>query len=171
MLILRHAWLNLWDKHMTTGRINQVSVDNRPHSESTKESLESSIAGLFLTLLAHHSEKLARNRGLSRSPTALVLFSNNVLIPISRCKALCHTHYTEMYIRIKWSFFHLVLWGHVLYICMSLPSLFSFFLDWRSRNYHPDQRLLFYVKKVGTGGISELQVFGASWMQWSKHYS
>ena len=24
-LILRHAWLNLWDKHMTTGRINQVS--------------------------------------------------------------------------------------------------------------------------------------------------
>ena len=25
-LILRHAWLNLWDKHMTTGRINQVSI-------------------------------------------------------------------------------------------------------------------------------------------------
>ena len=24
-LILRHAWLNLWDKHMTTGRINQVT--------------------------------------------------------------------------------------------------------------------------------------------------
>ena len=22
--VLRHAWLNLWDKHMTTGRINQV---------------------------------------------------------------------------------------------------------------------------------------------------
>ena len=25
LLILRHAWLNLWDKHMTTGRINQVT--------------------------------------------------------------------------------------------------------------------------------------------------
>ena len=25
-LILRHAWLNLWDKHMTTGRINQVTT-------------------------------------------------------------------------------------------------------------------------------------------------
>jgi hypothetical protein len=25
LFILRHAWLNLWDKHMTTGRINQVS--------------------------------------------------------------------------------------------------------------------------------------------------
>jgi hypothetical protein len=24
--ILRHAWLNLWDKHMTTGRINQVTT-------------------------------------------------------------------------------------------------------------------------------------------------
>jgi hypothetical protein len=31
MFILRHAWLNLWDKHMTTGRINQVTFvgDNR----------------------------------------------------------------------------------------------------------------------------------------------
>ena len=25
-LVLRHAWLNLWDKHMTTGRINQVTL-------------------------------------------------------------------------------------------------------------------------------------------------
>jgi len=25
MFVLRHAWLNLWDKHMTTGRINQVT--------------------------------------------------------------------------------------------------------------------------------------------------
>ena len=30
MLILRHAWLNLWDKHMTTGRINQVSKIQGP---------------------------------------------------------------------------------------------------------------------------------------------
>ena len=26
--ILGHAWLNLWDKHMTTGRINQVTILN-----------------------------------------------------------------------------------------------------------------------------------------------
>jgi hypothetical protein len=26
LFILRHAWLNLWDKHMTTGRINQVTT-------------------------------------------------------------------------------------------------------------------------------------------------
>ena len=24
LLILTHAWLNLWDKHMTTGRIDQI---------------------------------------------------------------------------------------------------------------------------------------------------
>ena len=27
LFILRHAWLNLLDKHMTTGRINQVTTD------------------------------------------------------------------------------------------------------------------------------------------------
>ena len=35
--ILRHAWLNLWDKHMTTGRINQVTivrVNMRFHKET-----------------------------------------------------------------------------------------------------------------------------------------
>ena len=26
--VLRHAWLNLWDKHMTTGRINQITIRN-----------------------------------------------------------------------------------------------------------------------------------------------
>ena len=30
MLILRHAWLNPRDKHMTTGRINQVAADTGP---------------------------------------------------------------------------------------------------------------------------------------------
>ena len=30
--ILRHAWLNLWDKHMTTGRINQITILKRPQS-------------------------------------------------------------------------------------------------------------------------------------------
>ena len=38
LFILRHAWLNLWDKHMTTGRINQVTTfqKHRLSSESTK---------------------------------------------------------------------------------------------------------------------------------------
>ena len=28
--ILRHAWLNLWDERMTTGRINQVAIFPNP---------------------------------------------------------------------------------------------------------------------------------------------
>ena len=28
---LRHAWLNLWDKHMTTGRINQIAIGQDSH--------------------------------------------------------------------------------------------------------------------------------------------
>ncbi len=46
MFILRHAWLNLWDKHMTTGRINQLTISgftrfisaltNRRSSRSTE---------------------------------------------------------------------------------------------------------------------------------------
>ena len=36
-LVLRHAWLNLWDKHMTTGRINQVSrLNNREHQRKPR---------------------------------------------------------------------------------------------------------------------------------------
>lgn len=33
LFILRHAWLNLWDKHMTTGRINQVTLVERERLE------------------------------------------------------------------------------------------------------------------------------------------
>ncbi len=37
LFILRHAWLNLWDKHMTTGRINQVTFLSDPilHTAAT----------------------------------------------------------------------------------------------------------------------------------------
>ena len=35
LFILRHAWLNLWDKHMTTGRINQVTITlGSPHAHT-----------------------------------------------------------------------------------------------------------------------------------------
>jgi hypothetical protein len=33
LFILRHAWLNLWDKHMTTGRINQVTLVPKKQAE------------------------------------------------------------------------------------------------------------------------------------------
>ena len=48
LLILRHAWLNLWDKHMTTGRINQVTIIKRNPfyaNQKSKELLWSSVMG------------------------------------------------------------------------------------------------------------------------------
>ena len=45
--ILRHAWLNLWDKHMTTGRINQVTVLKRT-PESIKKQTAKRIKTLFI---------------------------------------------------------------------------------------------------------------------------
>ena len=46
--ILRHAWLNLWDKHMTTGRINQVTTF-RPciPEDTTHDSNDNQVAFSF----------------------------------------------------------------------------------------------------------------------------
>ena len=43
MLILRHAWLNLWDKHMTTGRINQVSKNQFSMQKHQKLNLHTNL--------------------------------------------------------------------------------------------------------------------------------
>ena len=40
VLILRHAWLNLLDKHMTTGRINQVTTLRKAKHNSAPERTE-----------------------------------------------------------------------------------------------------------------------------------
>ena len=37
ILILRHAWLSLWDKHMATGRINQITIVKRPSRGKPQE--------------------------------------------------------------------------------------------------------------------------------------
>ena len=37
LFILTRAWLSLWDKHMTTGRINQVSVHNHRFFQKRKD--------------------------------------------------------------------------------------------------------------------------------------
>ena len=47
MLILRHAWLNLWDKHMTTGRINQVSKNQSPALTHWKLKLQTNLHPLY----------------------------------------------------------------------------------------------------------------------------
>lgn len=39
LFILRHAWLNLSDKHMTTGRINQITTFAAETSSVQRKSL------------------------------------------------------------------------------------------------------------------------------------
>ena len=51
LFILRHAWLNLWDKHMTTGRINQVSYKKLVVSEKRA----------FLQTTPHHLQLSTRS--------------------------------------------------------------------------------------------------------------
>ena len=66
-LVLRHAWLNLWDKHMTTGRINQVSRAEfkrgagRAWARADVPSKEASAAEMFL--------QLSRSPGATRQTT------------------------------------------------------------------------------------------------------
>ena len=48
LFILRHAWLNLWDKHMTTGRINQVTIS------ATRAKLESAQKSEFVIRMIVH---------------------------------------------------------------------------------------------------------------------
>ena len=48
LFILRHAWLNLWDKHMTTGRINQVTTFHGLFSEPCTRYSELAKANPFL---------------------------------------------------------------------------------------------------------------------------
>ena len=59
IFILRHAWLNLWDKRMTTGRINQVDQNKdagcRGFLLATPIALKSS-----LLLLVHYQDTLWR---------------------------------------------------------------------------------------------------------------
>ena len=61
LFILRHAWLNLWDKHMTTGRINQVTFlskqETKAHAPPQFAQLEARLAAAKHAppLLALHS--------------------------------------------------------------------------------------------------------------------
>lgn len=47
LFTLRHAWLNPWDKHMTTGRINQVTK-----KKSLKKNFFFRVIGFFFFFLS-----------------------------------------------------------------------------------------------------------------------
>jgi hypothetical protein len=55
--MLRHAWLNLWDKHMTTGRINQVCTAELELETNKVKSQQAAYQ-----LLQHHAEQYTNIR-------------------------------------------------------------------------------------------------------------
>ena len=73
LFILRHAWLNLWDKHMTTGRINQVNIvstvkrhRNWKQTISNKQARRTQITALASrTTRRKHPPHAARHHAIS----------------------------------------------------------------------------------------------------------
>ena len=96
MLILRHAWLNLWDKHMTTGRINQVAWDDAKHRRAFNAPSDTSftycyhlvgmhrtcVSPLLQSLSAPHISKAIRHNvpwTLSKRARAFCISALNLL--------------------------------------------------------------------------------------------
>ena len=67
-LVHRHAWLNLWDKHMTAGRINQVSTVNSRRRTATYSwlALRQRRSSNVLAPARNYPASSARNRECAR---------------------------------------------------------------------------------------------------------
>ena len=83
-LMLRHAWLNLWDKHMTTGRINQISVDEHPYDRQgiLRQTIFVvhiifSVQRLSATLSRHPATTIANSQCTSNTTCTTVTSSDN----------------------------------------------------------------------------------------------
>ena len=82
--VLRHAWLNLWDKHMTTGRINQVAVrTGRGHEGASPtwplQSIETALPTSVYLQVTHKGGR--RYRG-HRSRRQLTVFPSVLIFSI-----------------------------------------------------------------------------------------
>ena len=75
--MLRHAWLNLWDKHMTTGRINQVSAEDRLDSSESVPSTEGLLCFRRTTYFIHTSLLALRHHWKWHAETLSVTTSQN----------------------------------------------------------------------------------------------
>lgn len=99
---LRLAWLNLRDKHMTTGRINQVSSNAESGSEplswdgtqkntSSFSSSSSTILRLTSPRTAHTLNRYGRTRVLLHSPVRISPTLSLVFLHLPHSLILLHT--------------------------------------------------------------------------------
>ena len=82
LFILTHAWLNLWDKHMTTGRINQVAFIN--HGKTPTNSRKHSVRknSMVLTVIFCPRDKCAL-AGLNYFKSPSIIFPHPRFQPTS----------------------------------------------------------------------------------------
>ena len=60
IFILRHAWLNLWDERMTTGRINQVTTFISPSSKMNTGATSNRLVKIFIIELNKRVHKCTK---------------------------------------------------------------------------------------------------------------
>ena len=96
MLILRHAWLNLLDKHMTTGRINQVSHQFLGQNNNSLALAKRSAPSLFQNLCAPTARR--RKKTFSADETVCVsqLFANFHAVHFAVLPMQCAKFQTEL---------------------------------------------------------------------------
>ena len=88
--ILRHAWLNLWDKHMTTGRINQVISKTPRRDKIEKLPLVQCI--LTVSLFQKTADKSRRDFGERFFFLSLTSCPSRWRVDVPLTKSTIHTH-------------------------------------------------------------------------------
>ena len=86
LFILRHAWLNLWDKHMTTGRINQITIMFVTLNTQPKPRIAAQTSGLHARSVDSHTRQ--RNTRLSTNTLKYLVLTRSH--PLRRLLALAH---------------------------------------------------------------------------------
>ncbi len=106
--MLRHAWLNLWDKHMTTGRINQVTIMNllKAHCNAVTQILCSicSIQQQFhhIVHLNHHSNHFPMaNPTLLTNPDEPVMRQAEKQLQLMACCQILALHNNHCHLFIN----------------------------------------------------------------------
>ena len=104
LFILRHAWLNLWDKHMTTGRINQVTL--LPEEKGWKiTQMQKSIWWLNTLSLAGLHRLCAANCNSIKRIRQCYLFDRFTTVKCGSCSDKWSSHLLETEIPVCGSCF------------------------------------------------------------------
>ena len=124
MLILRLAWLNLWDKHMTTGRINQVSIVSSRHK--------------WHAARPHDTHTLGYKASCTSYALHLVLQLRHRQIPIDCSRAMKYLAFTPC---VQSQFWNKLSWGAYPCFAVSNNDWVSTLAFWQATDWFPPSLL------------------------------